>query len=193
MDIRLRLFRYRSYTPLPFLLAMFIFARPTLQTLIVGLLIVLIGEGIRLWGASIIGSETRTTGQVGGTYLITTGPFAYVRNPLYLGNLFLYLGIGIMSNALFPWFVIVAVALFFIQYYLIVTLEEEYLAKTFGLAFEEYVGRVRRFVPHLRKYHASSGTRIIGDFERGLRSEKRTLQALVLISLGLVVLWQVRS
>jgi protein-S-isoprenylcysteine O-methyltransferase Ste14 len=172
---------------------MFIFARPNLQTLIVGFLIVLTGEGIRLWGASIIGSETRTTGQVGGTYLITTGPFAHVRNPLYLGNLFLYLGVGIMSNALFPWFVIVAIALFFVQYYLIVTLEEEYLAKTFGLAFEEYVGRVRRFVPHLRKYRASGGTRIIGDFQRGLRSEKRTLQALVLISLGLVVLWQVRS
>jgi protein-S-isoprenylcysteine O-methyltransferase Ste14 len=193
MDIRLRLFRYRSYTPLPFLFAMFIFARPTLQTLIVGSLIALIGEGVRLWGASIIGSETRTTGRVGGTYLITTGPFAYVRNPLYLGNLFLYLGLGIMSNALFPWFVIVAVALFFIQYYLIVTLEEEYLAKTFGLAFEEYVGRVRRFVPHLRRYRASDAAQITGNFSRGLRSEKRTLQALVLISLGLIVLWQVRS
>jgi protein-S-isoprenylcysteine O-methyltransferase Ste14 len=193
MDIRLTLFRYRSYTPLPFLLAMFIFARPTFQTLIVGLLVVLIGEAVRLWGASIIGSETRTTGQVGGTYLITTGPFAYVRNPLYLANVLLYLGVGIMSNALFPWFVIVAVALFFIQYYLIVTLEEEYLARTFGLAFEEYVGRVRRFVPRLRKYRASSGTHIIGDFQRGLRSEKRTLQALALICLGLVVLWQVRS
>lgn len=193
MDIRLRLFRYRSYTPLPFLIAIFIFARPNLQTLIVGFLLVLIGEGIRLWGASIIGSETRTTGQVGGTYLITTGPFAYVRNPLYLGNLFLYLGVGVMSNALFPWFVVVAVALFFIQYYLIVTLEEEYLAKTFGLAFEEYASRVRRFVPHLRSYRASSTAQITGDVNRGLRSEKRTLQAIVLISLGLVVLWQVRS
>jgi protein-S-isoprenylcysteine O-methyltransferase Ste14 len=193
MDIRLKLFRYRSYTPLPFLFMMFIFAHPTLQTLIIGFLIVVSGEGIRFWGVSIVGSETRTTGAAGGTNLITTGPFAHVRNPLYLGNMLLYLGIGVMSNALFPWFVVGVMVLFFFQYYLIVTLEEEYLAKTFGSAFEDYAQRVRRFLPRLREYRTTNVVEIAGVFNRGLRSEKRTLQALLLISLLLVVLWQIRN
>jgi protein-S-isoprenylcysteine O-methyltransferase Ste14 len=193
MDIRLKLFRYRSYTPLPFLLVMLVFAHPTLYTLIVGLLFVLLGESIRLWGVSIVGSETRTTGTVGGTYLITTGPFGYVRNPLYLGNMSLYLGIGVMSNALFPWLVVAAVVLFFIQYYLIVTLEEEYLEKRFRSEFEDYSRQVRRFLPGLRKYSATVSQQLNSDFRRALRSEKRTLQGLFLISLALVVLWKVRS
>lgn len=193
MDIRLKLFRYRSYTPLPFLLVMLVFAHPTLHTLIAGLFFVLTGECIRLWGVSIVGSETRTTGTVGGTYLITTGPFGYVRNPLYLGNLLLYLGIGVMSNALFPWLVVAATVLFFIQYYLIITLEEEYLEKTFRSAFEDYSRQVRRFLPVLRKYSAPGSQRVDSDFRRALRSEKRTLQGLFLISLALVVLWKVRS
>jgi len=193
MDIRLKLFRYRSYTPLPFLLVMFVFAHPTLQSLLIGFLIMLTGESVRLWGVSIVGSETRTTGAAGGTNLITTGPFAYVRNPLYLGNMMLYFGIGVMSNALFPWFVVAGIVLFFIQYYLIVTTEEEYLAKTFGLAFEDYARHVRRFLPGLRKYDTHSNSQTKGNFQRGLRSEKRTLQALFLLSLALIVLWQVRS
>jgi protein-S-isoprenylcysteine O-methyltransferase Ste14 len=172
---------------------MLVFAHPTTQTLVVGFLILLSGESIRLWGVSIVGSETRTTAGAGGTNLITTGPFAYVRNPLYLGNILLYLGIGVMSNALFPWLVVGGMIFFSLQYFLIVTLEEEYLGKTFGLAYEDYASRVRRFLPRLRKYRAASVGHINSDFLRGLRSEKRTLQALFLISLGLVVLWQVRS
>jgi protein-S-isoprenylcysteine O-methyltransferase Ste14 len=193
MDIRLKLFRYRSYTPLPFLLVMLIFAHPTPYTLIVGLLFVLTGEGIRLWGVSFVGSETRTTGAVGGTNLITAGPFAYVRNPLYLGNMLLYFGIGVMSNALFPWLVVATVVLFSIQYYLIVTLEEEYLTKTFSSAFQDYSRRVRRFVPILRRYNTPGNPRVECDIQRALRSERRTLQGLFLISLALVVLWKVRS
>ena len=96
MDVRQRLFQYRSYTPIPFLLIMVFFAQPTRISLIVGLATILAGEGVRLWGVAIAGSETRTTGPVGGTFLVTTGPFAYVRNPLYVGNMLIYLGVGVM-------------------------------------------------------------------------------------------------
>jgi len=193
MDIRQALFRYRSYTPLPVLLVMLIFAHPTVATLIVGFLIALVGEGIRLWGVSIAGSETRTTGIVGGTYLITTGPFAHVRNPLYLGNLLLYLGIGAMSNALFPWLLILSMIAFGFQYYWIVTLEEEYLGKTFGAAFAEYTREVPRFVPRLKKYRGGMHPQPECSLQKGLRSEMRTLQAILVISLALVLLWQLRS
>jgi protein-S-isoprenylcysteine O-methyltransferase Ste14 len=172
---------------------MFVFARPTLPGLILGLSIAIVGEGIRLWGVSIVGSETRTTGTVGGTYLVTTGPFAYVRNPLYVGNLLLYIGIGVMSNALFPWLLLVATMFFFMQYSLIVALEEEYLRKRFSSAFEDYARRVPRFFPNFQKYKGAGEPELVSDFQRGLRSEARTFQALFLISAALIVLWQVRS
>ncbi len=193
MDIRQLLFRFRSYTPLPFLLVMFVFAQPRLESLILGLLIAIVGEGLRLWGVSIVGSETRTTGEVGGTYLVTTGPFAHVRNPLYLGNLLLYIGIGVMSNALFPWLLLGATVFFFTQYYLIATLEEEYLFKAFGEAFEEYARQVPRFFPRFQKFSGKRDPQLTSDLQRGLRSETRTLQAIFLISVTLVVLWQIRS
>src|SRR5437867_6762129 len=101
MDIRQRLFQYRSYTPIPFLLVMMMFAHPTLTSLLTGFCFLCAGESLRLWGVAIAGSETRTTGPVGGTYLITTGPFSHVRNPLYVGNILIYLGLGVMSFAVF--------------------------------------------------------------------------------------------
>jgi protein-S-isoprenylcysteine O-methyltransferase Ste14 len=185
-DIRRLIFKYRSYTPVPFLLVMIWFARPTVLSLVIGFAVIFTGELIRFWGVSIVGAETRTTGTVGGTFLITNGPFSYVRNPLYLGNMMLYAGVGIMSMALFPWMLIVAIAWFYLQYYLIVTREEEYLAATFGREFDEYRRNVRRFVPRLTPYRSVRPAAKTVDPSEGLSSERRTLQAIGLV-ISLVV------
>jgi protein-S-isoprenylcysteine O-methyltransferase Ste14 len=180
-DIRRRIFKYRSYTPIPFLLVMIWFAQPTVLSLVAGCAVVFTGELIRFWGVSIAGAETRTTGTVGGTFLITNGPFSYVRNPLYVGNMMLYAGVGIMSMALFPWMLLVAISWFYLQYYLIVTREEEYLAATFGGEFDEYRRNVRRFVPRLTPYRSVRPAAKTVDPSEGLSSEKRTLQAIGLV------------
>jgi protein-S-isoprenylcysteine O-methyltransferase Ste14 len=185
-DIRRLIFKYRSYTPVPFLLVMIWFARPTVLSLVIGFAVIFTGELIRFWGVSIVSAETRTTGTVGGTFLITNGPFSYVRNPLYLGNMMLYAGVGIMSMALFPWMLIVAIAWFYLQYYLIVTREEEYLAATFGREFDEYRRNVRRFVPRLTPYRSVRPAAKTVDPSEGLSSERRTLQAIGLV-ISLVV------
>ena len=185
-DIRRMIFKYRSYTPIPFLLVMIWFAQPTVLSLVIGFAVVFTGELIRFWGVSIVGAETRTTGTVGGTFLITNGPFSYVRNPLYVGNMMLYAGVGIMSMALFPWMLIVAIAWFYLQYYLIVTREEEYLAATFGGEFDAYRRNVRRFVPRLTPYRSARPAAKTVDPSEGLSSERRTLQAIGLV-LALVV------
>jgi len=181
-DVRRLIFTYRSYTPIPFFLVMIWFAKPTVLSMVVGFAVVFIGEMIRFWGVSIVGAETRTTGTVGGTFLITSGPFAYVRNPLYAGNMLLYAGVGIMSMALFPWMLLVAVAWFYVQYYLIVTREEEYLAVTFGEEFAAYCRSVRRFVPRLTPYRAAHPAPKSVDPSEGLASERRTLQAIGLVT-----------
>ena len=180
-DIRRQIFKYRRYTPIPFLLVMIWFAQPTVLSLVAGCAVVFTGELIRFWGVSIAGAETRTTGTVGGTFLITNGPFSYVRNPLYVGNMMLYAGVGIMSMALFPWMLLVAISWFYLQYYLIVTREEEYLAATFGGEFDEYRRNVRRFVPRLTPYRSVRPAAKTVDPSEGLSSEKRTLQAIGLV------------
>ena len=193
MDVRQKLFNYRSYTPIPFLMLMLMFAHPTTATFLIGLMIALLGEYLRLWGVAIAGSETRTTGPVGGTFLITKGPFAYVRNPLYLGNIVIYLGIGIMSNALFPWLTAVALVYFFFQYSSIVSLEEEYLSSTFGEEYRRYRSSVHRFVPRVSPYEGGEHEQPGLDWHRGLRSERRTLQAVGSVVILLCIRWMVWS
>ncbi len=192
MDFRRRLFQYRSYTPIPFLIVMLMFAHPTLRSLLIGLCVVCAGEFLRLWGVAIAGSETRTTGSVGGTFLITTGPFAHVRNPLYLGNILLYFGIGLMSNALMPWLPWIALLYFFVQYTLIVSLEEEYLIRTFGSDYAKYCEAVPRFVPVFKKYVSGTHEQPALSWKRGVVSEKRSLQAIGLLTLVLIAFWQLR-
>ena len=57
-------FKYRSYTPIPFLLVMFFFENANVWSLIIGFIFALCGELIRLWGVGWAGSETRTTGML---------------------------------------------------------------------------------------------------------------------------------
>lgn len=189
MDVRQRMFRLRSYTPIPFLVVMIAFAAPTPISLVAGFIIIVFGETIRLWGVAIAGSETRTTGTVGGTFLITTGPFSYVRNPLYVGNMVLYVGCGVMSFALFPWLPLAAFAYFFMQYSLIVSLEEAHLRGKFGEEYRRYCGAVPRFLPALRPYRGGAHEQPELEWKRGLQSEKRTFQAVALITTLLVALW----
>ena len=192
MDVRSLLFTYRSYTPIPFMIVMIYWAHPTTASLFGGFLLALCGEAMRFWGVSIAGSETRTTGAVGGSRLIVAGPFAYVRNPLYLGNIMLYCGVGIMANALVPWLLIIAGTYFIFQYRMIVSSEEDYLIKTFGDEYAEYMKNVPRFVPRLVPWISEHQKEQTADFRRGARSERRTLQAFVVITLVLVLLGIIR-
>lgn len=189
MDVRQALFRYRSYTPIPFLIVMVYFANPILVSFLGGGVLIVIGEFVRIWGVAIAGSETRTTGSVGGTYLITSGPFAYVRNPLYVGNMLIYTGVGVLSNALFPWLTIIALIFFFIQYTLIVTLEEEHLASVFGEDFKNYIAAVPRFIPRLTPYEGGKNIQPELNWLRGIQSEHRTLQAIGLAVAVVAVRW----
>lgn len=183
------LFKYRSYTPIPFLLVMVIFQEATPASLITGFSVSIVGELIRFWGVSWTGSETRTTSEVGGSNLIISGPFAYVRNPLYIGNVLIYLGLGIMSFALFPYLQMVALLFFVFQYHFIVKEEESYLLKTYGSFYVDFVKNVPRFMPRLTPYKNPEIAQPAFKPKKGLRSEKRTLQALILISAIIIILW----
>ncbi len=191
MSFAKKVFKYRSYTPIPFLLVMVIFQEATLTSMLVGFLIALTGEFFRLWGVVYAGSETRTTGGVGGTYLVVSGAFAHVRNPLYLGNILLYTGIGIMSMALFPYLQIFAFIFFYIQYLIIIAEEEKYLLETFKEDYQHYYDNVPRLFPRISSYKTERVKQPPLNIKAGLRSERRTLQAFSSVVIVLIILYLV--
>jgi len=191
MDLRSVLFKNRSYTPIPFLVAMVILARPAVWSVAAGLAVSMAGELLRFLGVSYAGSETRTT-KIGATRLVTNGPFSRVRNPLYLGNILIYLGLSIMANAWLPWIALVVVVWFGFQYALIVSLEEEFLKQKFGGEYLAYMKRVPRFLPRLAGAGPAPNSTVTFSPKRGLASEGRTLQALALVVGVILILWYVR-
>lgn len=192
-NIATKIFKYRSYTPIPFLVLMLVFENASPSSLIIGFLVALIGELLRLWGVSWAGSETRTTGGVGGTFLVISGPFAHVRNPLYVGNILIYLGLGIMSMALFPYLQIVAIIFFIFQYHFIVKEEEDFLKTKFKDEYLRYLQNVPRFGWRFLPYKDNSIPQPEFILTKGLKSETRTLQAFFITALLIIIKWHLSS
>ena len=80
--------------------------------------------------------------------LITRGLFTHCRNPLYVGNNLMLLGLGILSNSLI--YVLVVVPVFLFIYQAIVLAEENFLKQKFGIAYEEYCANVNRWLPSMK-------------------------------------------
>jgi len=78
------------------------------------------------------------------TRLVVTGPYRFSRNPMYLARTFLYLGLGLMVNALA--ILAALVPLLLVMHYGVIKREECYLEAKFGETYRQYRGRVRRWV-----------------------------------------------
>ena len=148
-----RIFRNRSWTPIPFLLVLvfctFKEASRDVVTWVPGLLLLGLGEGLRLWSVAVIGKTSRTRGS-GVERLVASGPYAYVRNPLYLGNFFLTMGAVFISELL--WVLPIVFVLFVAQYVPIVLWEESVLLKRFGADYAAYCRQVPRWLPRWRPW-----------------------------------------
>lgn len=79
--------------------------------------------------------------------LVTTGIFSHCRNPLYVGNILMLFGVGIMSNSLL--YTAIVMPLFLFIYQAIVLAEEHFLRGKFGAAFDAYCAKVNRWFPSL--------------------------------------------
>jgi len=77
--------------------------------------------------------------------LVTEGVFAHSRNPLYLGNIVIALGVGVALNSVV--FVLAGGGFFLFAYRAIVAGEEQFLRNEFGAEFERYCESVPRFIP----------------------------------------------
>jgi len=188
-DVRQIVFRSRGYIPVPFAALLLALARTNLLSFVSGLLIAAFGEGIRIWALSYTGMGTRTR-KVGAERLVTDGPYAYIRNPLYLGNLFLGLGFCVAAWAWMPWMIPVFLAGFSLQYALIVSLEEETLRKIFGRTYEDYAVHVPRFLPRFSPYGGSR--EIAPDLRKALRSERDTFFTIAICMILIAIRWYIR-
>jgi protein-S-isoprenylcysteine O-methyltransferase Ste14 len=178
------LFKQRSWLPIPIVLALVALPHgprpaPVLWT---GIALVVLGQAVRLWAVHHIGVISRTRSERLGP-LISTGPFAHVRNPLYLGNLALWLGFTLGAGLL--WLAPIVLLVLGVEYHAIVRWEEGLLRSRLGTSYVEYLARVPRWLPSLS---TSSNERITGAYSWGdtLFSERSTLLAVLL---GAVILW----
>ncbi|QRR03899.1 methyltransferase family protein [Dyadobacter sandarakinus] len=112
--------------------------------IVLGLLVTITGElirGLTIGLAYIVrGGQNR---QIYAEKLVTEGIFNHCRNPLYVGNILMLLGVGILSNSLV--YVGIVIPFFLFIYQAIVLAEENFLRGKFGAQFDQYCRRVSRW------------------------------------------------
>jgi protein-S-isoprenylcysteine O-methyltransferase Ste14 len=116
-----------------------------------GFLLSLLGELIRVCavGYSFEGTSGRES-YLRADDLNTTGIYSIVRNPLYIGNFFMFTGIvAVFANV----YAVVVLAVFLVtQYYFIILSEENFLSGTHGQAYQDFCARTRRITPSFKHY-----------------------------------------
>jgi protein-S-isoprenylcysteine O-methyltransferase Ste14 len=177
------LFRWRSLTPVPIVvliasLAVWRFAHePRPPTLLGGALalgLCITGQLLRSYVRGVAPPRTssqRTTLDAGSLH--TNGAYRFTRNPLYLGNLLICLGLFAAVGQPLP--AAIGVSFFFFEYHFIIRAEEAFLRERFGESFEDYVRRVPRFWPSLTP--AAGSATATFDWRAALRTEHNVAAA----------------
>lgn len=156
------LFRHRGWLPVPLALAQLLLTEASHPA---GLALILAGEGVRVAAAGHIGRPSRTRDASVGA-LVAEGPYARLRNPLYVGNVAMAAGFGWLAS---PWLGLCWLGLSSLFYAVVVRWEEGRLLQEHGVAFRAYCQRVPRWLP--------LGAARAGDFSlrKALSSERGTL------------------
>src|SRR5579862_5754403 len=157
----------RIRVPLGFAFAVLYFwlARPTWRSLAIGVVVIVPGLLTRALASGHVRKNEA---------LATSGPYAYTRNPLYLGSLLIGIGFAIAARS---WWVGVALVVMFFAIYLpVIRSEETFLRQKFP-EFEEYARRVPRMFPRIIP-HVDAGE-IPGGFSFDLYLKHREYNALL--------------
>jgi protein-S-isoprenylcysteine O-methyltransferase Ste14 len=158
----------RIRVPLGFIFAVFYFwlARPTWRSIIFGAIVVVPGLLIRALASGHVRKNES---------LATSGPYAYTRNPLYLGSLLMGVGFAVAARS---WWVGIALVVMFLAIYMPVIRDEEAFLRTKFPEFDEYARRVPRMMPRLTAY-ADDNNKGQSGFSLGLYLKHREYNALL--------------
>jgi len=168
----------RIRVPLGFVFAVLYFwlARPTWRFLALGAVVIVPGLLIRALASGHVRKNEA---------LAMSGPYAYTRNPLYLGSLLIGIGFAVAARS---WWVGVALVVMFFAIYLPVIRDEEAFLRQKFPEFEEYARRVPRMFPRITAHLGADET--VGGFSMDLYLKHREYNALLgsaLLTLALVV------
>lgn len=153
-------FRHRSYTLVPIALLIFFLGKPNFllgnftgerYLFILGLLVAFFGQSVRIFTQGFAPKERLTSSwgdKLEASDLNIEGVYSCVRNPLYIGNFFILLGLLIIYNSLHAY--LLGIGFFSLQCWFIVQTEEKFLKDKFGKKYEEYCQQVPRFLPCLK-------------------------------------------
>ena len=178
------LFRQRTWLPLPIVAVLLIFPSPGASVVVVlaGAATVAAGEAVRLWAVRQIGVISRTRSDRLGP-LVRSGPFGLVRNPLYIGNLLLWIGFAISAGLL--WLVPFILVVLGAEYHAIVRWEEGHLEERLGESYRTYKAEVGRWLPG-KSQVTSLRSQVTFSWGETFFSERGTLIAIVF---GYLLLW----
>jgi protein-S-isoprenylcysteine O-methyltransferase Ste14 len=113
----------------------------------VGLSLIAAGGALRLWGIAHLGWRNARSHRVKTRVMVTTGPYAYLRNPLYAANILVSLGLCALAELF--WYLPILGGVLLIHYTIVSMIEEGRLREAFGDAYEAYRRRVSRWIPRL--------------------------------------------
>lgn len=155
----------RIRVPMGFLFAAFFLwrARPSAASLAFALLLVLPGLLLRAYASGYVTKNAALT---------VTGPYAYTRNPLYLGSIMMAFGFAVAARSV--WIAVFLVVLFALIYGPTILSEEEFLRSTFP-EFDAYAHAVPRLLPRLTPWRSSNAA--VGSFSSALYLKHREYNA----------------
>jgi protein-S-isoprenylcysteine O-methyltransferase Ste14 len=132
----------------------------------VAALIAILASAIRTWGTAYLRPEVMVSMRLHSARLVADGPYRFVRNPLYLGNILIALAMGLMASRLGLAVLVVGNAIFV---YRLILREEANLEATQGDSYRAYCAAVSRLIPALRPRVPTAGG--VPDFWAGLLGE----------------------
>jgi protein-S-isoprenylcysteine O-methyltransferase Ste14 len=113
---------------------------------VLGVLVASAGQALRFYTLGQVPEGTSGQGYaLEAVTLNTRGPYAHVRNPLYVGNLGIVLGLLMIAHQ--PWVYALGLGFFFGEYFFIIRAEEAFLRSRFGERFDAFCDSVPRWFP----------------------------------------------
>jgi protein-S-isoprenylcysteine O-methyltransferase Ste14 len=154
-------------------IAAFWFAHPQIKWLLCGAAVAILGLLLRGYAAGHLRKHQQ---------LATSGPYAFTRNPLYLGSAFLAAGFSVASHS---WISTLLLAAYLAIFYpVVIRREQTELEKHYGSAFLEYASRVPAFWPRLTPALPSTER-----FSWPLYCKNREYEALIGLAVAMAILW----
>jgi hypothetical protein len=167
-DLRYNRHRSRQFVGIVFLILLTALGEPVAQLYVWGVGLAVLGIVVRLWASGHVKKKK---------ILATTGPYAFVRHPLYVGNHLITVGFCLASSLWWSFFAWIALALFY--YPQTIAHEDRVLAKLFPGQWEDWARETQALTPRLRPYR--SGQKSEWSFTQSLKQNGEPIIAALLL------------